>query len=187
MLQVNLLPWRKRHIKWRIWQWLILLLLQIAIALLVMTVVVLIQQRQQDAIGTTLREVQVKQAAYETLYRQTRQAWREMEKYQARLANEEQGRRSNQRYEELLMRLPTFMPDSLWLTALSDTGNALHLSGVSSQYDAIIDFTDALAREPFIQQVVLHQTQRSAQDDTLLSFILRLEWRSHDKQKGERQ
>ncbi|ACT05148.1 Fimbrial assembly family protein [Dickeya chrysanthemi Ech1591] len=176
MLTVNLLVWRPRLLYRRMR--LSLLLSGIVLLGIGGAAAILRGHYQQQRMWWTqqIEWVVLQPPRYEQLYLQTFAAWQQRETRLAQQAAQEQSRRRNQRYQILLEQLPIVLPDSLWLTEISDDGSRIHVSGVSNHYSAVVALTNVMAVLPHIADADVQQTERDPQNRARLNFSLRFYW-----------
>lgn len=174
MPAINLLPWRRRRLIWRIRLWSLLLTAQLAMAAFVIAGDYLTSQRQHALLAQRITQLQSARQAHEAQYQRILENTQQQVVEQVRQTLSEQGLRHNRRYQELLKHLPLLMPEALWLTEISDSERGLLLSGVSHHYQAIADFSRRLAGQPLAAAPKLRQTRRHSTEATLLEFTLQL-------------
>lgn len=179
--RVNLLPWR--HRRWvretrRWWLWLLFLS---GGMLLVLAVCRGGLDQQRGTMEEMLRTLQQKQLADSAQLREVERLMVALRQRQKQQQAESKTRVHNRGYEQLLKQLAQWVPDGLWLTAMSVQDGKVHLTGRSHDYADIVHFNSRLETETALTSVRLMQTRQeimssSGGDVPVLTFHLQADW-----------
>ncbi|MCW2476959.1 PilN domain-containing protein [Candidatus Symbiopectobacterium sp. NZEC151] len=180
--RVNLLPWRQRRRVRDTRRWWLWLLFFSGGLLLTLAACRERLDQQRGAMEETLRTLQQKQLADSAQLREVQRLMAALRQRQAQLQAEEQTRAHNQGYEQLLKQLAQWVPDGLWLTALTVQDGKAHLTGRSHDYADIVHFSSRLETETALTSVRLMQTRQEIMaspegDVPVLTFHLQADWR----------
>lgn len=179
---VNLLPWRQR--RWvrdtrRWWLWLLFFLVGVLIALAVCRGEL---DQQRGAVEGALRTLQQKHLADSAQLREVQRLMAALQQWQAQQQADNKTRAHNRGYEQLLKQLAQWVPDGLWLTAITVQDGKVHLTGRSHDYADIVHFSSQLDTETALTSVRLMQTRQEIMaspegDVPVLRFLLQADWR----------
>ncbi|MBG6242622.1 MAG: hypothetical protein EKE20_12535 [Candidatus Symbiopectobacterium sp. Dall1.0] len=179
--RVNLLPWRQR--RWvrdtrRWWLWLLFFLGSLLIALAVYRGGL---DQQRGAMEETLRTLQQKHLADSAQLREVERLMVALQQWHAQQQAENNTRVLNRGYEQLLTQLVQWVPDGLWLTAITVQDGKVYLTGRSHEYADIVHFSSRLATETALTSARLMQTRQEIMaspkgDVPVLTFHLQADW-----------
>lgn len=179
---VNLLPWRQR--RWgrdtrRWWLWLLFFSVGLLIALGVCRGRL---DQQRGVMEETLRTLQLKHLADSTQLREVQRLMGALQQWHAQQQADNDTRAHNRGYEQLLKQLAQWVPDGLWLTAITVQDGEVHLTGRSHDYADIVHFSSRLETETALTSVRLMQTRQEIMASPeggvpVLTFLLQADWR----------
>ncbi|MBG6246075.1 hypothetical protein CS369_17250 [Candidatus Symbiopectobacterium sp. 'North America'] len=179
--RVNLLPWRQRRWVRDTRRWWLRLLFFLGSLLIALAVCRGGLDQQRGAMEETLRTLQQKHFADSEQLLEVQRLMAALQQWHAQQQAENKTRVHNRGYEQLLKQLAQWMPDGLWLTAITVQDGKVYLTGRSHGYAYIVHFSSRLEAETALTSVRLMQTrqERMASPEgevPVLTFHLQADW-----------
>lgn len=179
--RVNLLPWRQRRWVRDTRRWWLRLLFFWGGLLIALAVCRGRLDQQRGALEETQRTLQQRHLADSAQLREVQRLMVALQQWNAQQQADNKTRAHNRGYEQLLKQLAQWVPEGLWLTAITVQGGKLHLTGRSRDYADIVHFSSRLATETALTAVRLMQTRQEIMaspegDVPVLMFLLQADW-----------
>ncbi|MGL9720743.1 PilN domain-containing protein [Symbiopectobacterium sp.] len=179
--RVNLLPWRQRRWVRDTRRWWLRLLFFLGSLLIALAVCHGGLDQQRGTMEETLRTLQQKHLDDSAQLREVQRLMVALQQWHAQQQAENKTRVHNRGYEQLLKQLAQWVPDGLWLTAITVQDGKVYLTGRSHEYADIVHFSSRLETETVLTSVRLMQTRQEIMaslegDVPVLTFHLQADW-----------
>lgn len=179
MLHVNLLPWRSIQQRRQQRQWLRHVMVFITVAVLVMSLWSAATRHALRREQNQLLMLTDSQARLTLQLKKVSDATQQLHEMQRVAREQEQRRIKSLGYLALLTSLARHIPDSLWLTELTDEPDGrIQLRGESAVYPAVMAFAQTLKEDAIFSEVRLLDIQRLPAQSLQFSVQIRLAQRS---------
>ncbi len=179
--RVNLLPWRQRRWVRDTRRWWLRLLFFLGGLLIVLAVCRGRLEQQRGAMEETQRTLQQKHLADSAQLREVQRLMVALQQWHVQQQADNKTRVHNRGYEQLLKQLAQWVPEGLWLTAITVQDGKAHLRGRSHDYADIVHFGSRLETETALTSVRVMQTRQEIMaspegDVPVLTFHLQADW-----------
>lgn len=163
MIKINLLPVRAARKKENIRRQVSIFSLCVVFALCVMAYLTLSINHSISTVNEDIAVTQAELTKYEAIGKQVRKMKQELRKLEEKMniiVKLEAGRTGPVRFMDELTSI--VVPQKIWLTGLSETKDALKLSGMASDNKVIADFMTSLEKSSLFQKVDLVSSKQVA-------------------------
>lgn len=162
--QVNFLPWQKKRLKQRYYDWLSLFFIQISSLLIILFFIFDRHKQQYLHQQYLLDNEKIEIAAIEQQLANIKQQRQQLDQLTQQLNTLIQIANHNKRQLYLLKQIPNILPTGSWLEGLSSQGDKLIIEANSHDYHEILSSMRQLTEQKLVTQIQLETIQLTSQN-----------------------